>query len=95
MTMDMTGAQGAGERARIAALLAAYPDIDPERVAEIKHWFLKSASALDVALLASEPDIANQYRRFPADHIDRIAPSDIVVGVALLVALVLTLLAMV
>lgn len=69
---------GASERnTLIEALLSEYPDIDGAELDVLVRWFKKEASALDVAMLASEPRLAEPYRRFKADHIDRLTLSDL------------------
>lgn len=73
-------AVGAEQRAEIETALARYPDLSPERLAVIITWFRKEASALDVALIASNEAIAESYRHFRNDHIDPFTPRDVVKG---------------
>lgn len=79
----MTNSQdsGAARRAQIEAALAEYPHIEAERLDALLVWFRKEASALDVAMLASNQAIAAPYARFRADHIDPFKGRDIVRGV--------------
>lgn len=77
MTLHETGADSADERARIAALLANYPDLPSGELDRVHRWFRKRASALDLGLLASDAVIAPQYRAYRADHYDRITAADI------------------
>ncbi|GGY94606.1 hypothetical protein ACFSTD_15970 [Novosphingobium colocasiae] len=70
------------DRDAIAALLARYPAIDQEELQFLRRWFLKTASAQEVGLLASEASIQPQYRAFRAEHIDRLNARDF--GVAAL-----------
>lgn len=70
------------DRDAIAALLSRYPAIDQEELRFLRHWFLKTASAQEVGLLASEASIHQQYRAFRAQHIDRLNARDF--GVAAL-----------
>ena len=67
-------------RARIEAALAEYPNLSSERLDELVHWFHKEASALDVALVASNEAIAERYRTFRADHIDQVKGRDVLRG---------------
>ncbi|MCW1382038.1 hypothetical protein OLX02_04310 [Novosphingobium sp. KCTC 2891] len=78
-------------RAHVEALLAAYPDVTPPEHGILLQWFRKEASALDVAMMASNPEIARGYRRFREEHIDRFTLAD--VGKALAFASVVVLLA--
>lgn len=90
-TTTHDGASGAEARARIEAVLAEYPHVGPEGLDELLTWFRKEASSLDVALIASNPAIAEPYARFRADHIDPLRGKDVVRGVlvaALVVAIV-------
>jgi hypothetical protein len=74
---DASGApSGAGPNARIEAAIAAYPHISPDQLAELLHWYRREASSLDVATLASRPNLQEGYRRFRADHIDRFDAKD-------------------
>jgi hypothetical protein len=82
MDLSNEGASGAMRRAAIEAKLAAYPNISQHSLADVLHWFRKEASAHDVALVASKEEIAEAYRQFRADHIDRLTGHDLVKGLA-------------
>ena len=81
----------AQRRAKMEAALADYPDLSEERLASLLGWFRKEATALDVAMVASNPVIAEPYRLFRAEHIDPITGKDWMKGaiIAGLVGLVL------
>jgi hypothetical protein len=64
-------------RAHVEALLSAYPDVTPDEHSMLVRWFRREASALDVALLASEPRLARGYQKFRGDHIDRFTWRDL------------------
>ncbi|KQM19522.1 hypothetical protein [Novosphingobium sp. Leaf2] len=64
------------------ALLARYPHLDVHELAQLEHWFRKEASALDVGLLASEADLAAQFRAYRKDHHDRFTARDILIATA-------------
>jgi hypothetical protein len=53
------------------ALLARYPGLTEEELLDLTHWFRKEASAFDVASLASKESVAEPYRLFRAEHVDR------------------------
>ena len=55
---QVPGGDPAARRACIERTLANYPDLDSQAVADVRHWFRKEASALDVALLATNEDLA-------------------------------------
>ena len=87
MTSIETGAIGADERNHIATLLTRYPDLPDGELDRIHRWFKGGASALDLGLLASDPNIAPQYRAYRTDYYDRIKPADwmraaILIGIA-------------
>ena len=63
-------------RAHIEAALANYPHIGADGVDDLVRWFNKEASSYDVAMIASNEAIAEAYRRFRADHIDRFTAKD-------------------
>ena len=81
MTNLHEGAVGAARRAHMEAALADYPELSPERLEEVITWFRKEASALDVAMIASNAAIAEPYRRFRADHIDPLTGGDVLRGI--------------
>jgi hypothetical protein len=86
MTQPDNGAAGAARRAQIEDALADYPHLSDERLAALIAWFRKEASALDVAQVASNEAIAEPYRRFRADHIDRLTGRDWIKGLLLTAA---------
>jgi hypothetical protein len=71
MDTTTTGATGADRRAQIEALLASYPNTTDEELHELLHWFRHEATALEVGLLSSNPQVTDAYRRFRADQLDR------------------------
>ncbi|MFC3173045.1 hypothetical protein ACFOD9_02140 [Novosphingobium bradum] len=63
-------------RGEIEAMLARYPHLAPEAIAELTDWFTSEASALDVGLIASNEAIAAPYRAFRAAHVDPLRGRD-------------------
>lgn len=78
---DKTRAHG-GADARIVAMFAAYPDISQEDERELIQWYRKEASALDVGLIASDPDLKPGLDRFRARHVNRFTFTDILMAAA-------------
>lgn len=78
MTTSFGADDGARRRAHIETVLADYPRIEPEQTETLLRWFRKEATALDVGLIASDPQLAEPYRRFRAEHLDRLSGADIV-----------------
>ncbi|MBY6013297.1 hypothetical protein KUV75_00040 [Qipengyuania gaetbuli] len=74
-------------RARARDLFAHYPSLSTEELVELKHWFGKTASSLDVAMLSMDEGIEENYDAFRAEHIDRITLPDVVKLLAFWVAL--------
>lgn len=91
MDTQNTGTLVAEERAHVSALLACYPDISPEDLAELHNWFDRVATPLDLGLLASDPAIRPQYQAYRAQHYDRMKSTDMV-RAALFIGLVLLIL---
>lgn len=58
-------------RDQITSLLAKYPGLDSDELADLLHWFRKEASALDVGLIASDPKLQAPYLGIKKDHLDR------------------------
>lgn len=75
-------------RAHVEALLTAYPDVTPEERQLMVNWFRSEASALDVALVASNPAAERGYRRFRSENVDRFTIRDMVyaLGFAAIIA---------
>lgn len=84
---------GMDRRAEVKEALARYPYVDDAELSDLLHWFRREASALEVATMASEPRINQQYQRFKAEHLDRMRGVDlfwIVTAVILVALLVIT-----
>ena len=64
-------------RDRIATLLAKYPGLDDDELADLLHWFKKEASALDVGLISSDPNLRAPYEGLKKDHLDRLNGADL------------------
>ncbi len=79
-------------RAHVEALLSAYPDVTPDEHGLIVNWFRKDATALDVALVASNPQAERGYRAFRAAHIDKFTVKDMGRALAITVAIALVVL---
>jgi hypothetical protein len=76
MTTDnATVPADAGREGQIAALLERYPDITASEIEDIKTWWMRKASSLDIALLSGRQDIAEGYAAFRKDHIDPLPAS--------------------
>ena len=63
--------EGAADRLRVERLLERYPALSEGELEALLHWFDREASALDVALVASNERIGRGYGQFKAEHIDR------------------------
>ena len=66
----------ARRRDEIAHLLARYPHLEPDARDELAEWFARHASSHDIAMLSLNDGIADQYRAYRAEHIDRLRPRD-------------------
>lgn len=78
------GSQGSDRFDHVEQLLSRYPAITAEEVEDLKRWFNKEASALDVASLASIESIHASYAAFRAEHIDGFKARDYIIVVAAL-----------
>ena len=74
------GSPGAAQRAQVEAALADYPHLSEDSLAAVVRWFRQDASALDVAMVASNEAIAESYRHFRVDHIDPMTGTDVMKG---------------
>jgi hypothetical protein len=80
MNQTQDSAAVAAQRVQIESAIADYPNLSEDSLAALIRWFRKEASAFDVAMLASNEAIAEPYRRFRADHIDRMTVQDVMKG---------------
>lgn len=90
---DHEGLAREARRAHIEALLGDYPQISEQEVSLLKTWFQRQASALDVAQVASNPEIAEQYRAFRTEHVDKIGARDMGKAAIAVIAIVLCIVA--
>jgi len=85
MTQAIAGLDGpAQDRAHVESVLARYPNIDPAETQNLVRWF-GEASALDVAMVASNEDIREAYAQFRREHVDRFKPKDIALALLFVV----------
>jgi len=56
-------------RARAEELFLRYPQLDRTELAELLQWHRREASAMDVALIASNERLRRRYEAFHARHI--------------------------
>ena len=92
MTEPAQHGSAAARLPHIEKALAEYPHISSERIDDLLRWFSKEASALDVALLASDDRLAEPSRKFREDHLDPIRGWDIFRGILFLAVIGLVIL---
>jgi len=92
MSRTNTAQAADARRAHVEALLSAYPDVTPEEHGLIVTWFRRDATALDVALVASNPAAERGYRAFRAEHVDRFTPRDMARALAIAAAIAVVVL---
>jgi hypothetical protein len=95
--MSNNGAANAGSTDRFGQmelLLSAYPNLSDSQVQELKTWWNKEASAIDIANLASKESLQERYKSFRAEHIDPCGWKDVILGI-LVVSVALALLAVI
>lgn len=64
----------------VESLITRYPDTTEAEVQDLKKWFIKEASAFEVASLASKESIHANYAAFRAEHIDVFKAKDYAVA---------------
>jgi hypothetical protein len=85
MTTSIEHPDGITCRVEVMDALSRYPEINHEELSWLLRWFRKEASAMDVAMLASDPTLAGPYKRFKAEHLDRLSTTELFWGAVLLV----------
>ena len=90
MTSDTNVAlSGEGGRLRAIALLERYPSLEGHELKELRNWFLRQATALDVGMVASEHHIRENYKAFRNQNLDRFTMKDAVIALLMIMAVVL------
>ncbi|MFC4256065.1 hypothetical protein GRI97_11950 [Altererythrobacter xixiisoli] len=85
MTNTATGAdQALQRRLQVEGLLSQYPAISAEETDQLRIYFRKEASALDIGNIASNEAAQRGYQQFRADHVDKIGLRDIGIAIGLL-----------
>jgi hypothetical protein len=70
-------------RAHIEALVARYPNLAPDELADLVHWYRREASAMDVALVASNEAISEPFGAFCRAHVGGLTKRDKAITVLL------------
>lgn len=78
-------------REQMAQMLARYPALDSDELAELLRWFRKEASALDEGLIASDEKVSAAYRSFKNDHLSGLRGADLLSLVLLVGGATLTM----
>jgi hypothetical protein len=92
MTNAQDAAARAARRTEMESVLAKYPHLSEEQLTALVAWFRKEASALDVATMASNPDVADNYRSFRTDHIDPITRGEWIQALLIILVVIIALL---
>lgn len=75
-------------RLQIEATLAEYPQVTPDRILDVIHWFKREATAHEVASIAKNPDIGREYQQFRKKHLNGLTAGELVMASALGVVLI-------
>ncbi|OCC25187.1 hypothetical protein MB02_00375 [Croceicoccus estronivorus] len=82
-------------RAIAEAIIIRYPKISDDELKAVLHYLKKEATAMDNALIASNPELTEPYRQLSHDHyLNRLRPMEtaMVTGFVILIGLSLLLL---
>ena len=67
-------------RLEVEARLAEYPELTSDKVIDLIYWFKREATAMEVATVASNPEIQDRYRQFRDRHLDKLSTGEIVLA---------------
>ena len=70
-------------RLEVEAKLAEYPELTSDKVIDLIYWFKREATAMEVATVASNPDIQDSYRQFRDRHLDKLSTGEIFLATGL------------
>lgn len=78
-------------RLEIEKILSQYPNLPSNKINEIVHWFKREATAMEVAVVASNLDVQDSYEQFRQAHIDKLTPVELAVTVFICMAVIVAL----
>lgn len=79
-------------RLEVQQALSQYPDLPSDKIQDLVRWFKKEATAMEVAVVASQLDKQDSYRDFRRTHIDKLSPIEMI-GATLVIMLLIVLVA--
>jgi hypothetical protein len=82
-------------RLQIEAMLADYPSVSPDKIIDVIYWFKREATAMEVASVASNPDLQKSYRSFRDRHLGKLSMSELIVAIGVGMVLIVTIAAVV
>jgi hypothetical protein len=75
-------------RLDVEQALRNYPNLPPDRIADLTKWFKREATAMEVAAIAGNPNIQSNYCRFRDQHLDRLTAWETALATGLGVVLI-------
>jgi hypothetical protein len=69
--------KSARRRLEVEKSLADYPDLSPDEIINIVHWFKNEASSFEVASVASNSEIQEEYSQFRNLYLAKLTPWEI------------------
>ena len=94
MNTQSHGDFAAEKRAHIEALIAHYPNLNPEEKQLLMKWFRKEASSYDVAMISQRDDLQAGYAQIRTD-LHSLSLGDWVMSGAIISGVVITVLAVI
>lgn len=82
-------------RLQIEATLAEYPSVSPDKIIDVIYWFKREATAMEVASVASNPDLQTNYRSFRDRHLGKLSMGELIVAIGVGMVLIVTIAAVV
>ena len=81
-------------RHQIEETLIRYPHLTSEQLTDLIKWFKSEATAMEVATLASDPDLYPQYRSFRTKHVDKFTLGELTISAGFAAVLIVTVAAL-
>lgn len=68
--------------------LSGYPDISAEKLLDLIYWFKREATAMELATIAGNPKVRDNYRQFRDKYLDKITIGETAITAVLGVILI-------
>lgn len=80
--------KSAQRRLEVETTLTNYPDLPADRIVDLLYWFKREATPKEIATMARNPAISENYRHFRDTHLDRMTTGGAILATGLGIVLI-------